>query len=108
MLKNNIPVQNNDEFPETYGVKEGNGMYPAPEGNIRVWWNETRGADARNMVISQYNIVILTANGKIELSFGSMNAGPDDQRIFIPAQMKSFTALERCMPVVETSRQTSI
>ena len=37
MLKNNIPVQNNDEFPETYGVKEGNGMYLAPEGNIRVW-----------------------------------------------------------------------
>ena len=33
----NIPVQNFDEFLETYGVKEGDGMYLAPEDRIRVW-----------------------------------------------------------------------
>lgn len=33
----NIPVQNYDEFLETYGVKEGDGMYLAPEDRIRVW-----------------------------------------------------------------------
>ena len=33
----NIPVQNYDEFLETYGVQEGDGMYLAPEDRIRVW-----------------------------------------------------------------------
>ena len=33
----NIPVQNYDEFLETYGIKEGDGMYLAPEDRIRVW-----------------------------------------------------------------------
>ena len=33
----NIPVQNFDEFLETYGVREGDGMYLAPEDRIRVW-----------------------------------------------------------------------
>ena len=32
-----ITVQNYDEFLETYGVKEGDGMYLAPEDRIRVW-----------------------------------------------------------------------
>ena len=33
----NIPVRNYDEFLETYGVQEGDGMYLAPEDRIRVW-----------------------------------------------------------------------
>ena len=33
----NIPLQNYDEFLETYGVKEGDGMYLAPEDRIRIW-----------------------------------------------------------------------
>ena len=33
----NIPVQNYDEFIETYGIKESDGMYLAPEDRIRVW-----------------------------------------------------------------------
>ncbi len=33
----NIPVQNYDEFLETYDVKEGDGMYLAPEDRITVW-----------------------------------------------------------------------
>jgi putative endopeptidase len=33
----NIPLQNYDEFLEAYGVKEGDGMYLAPEDRIRVW-----------------------------------------------------------------------
>lgn len=33
----NIPVQNFDEFINTYGVKEGDGMYLAPEDRITVW-----------------------------------------------------------------------
>ena len=33
----NIPVQNYDEFLEAYDVKEGDGMYLAPEDRIRVW-----------------------------------------------------------------------
>ena len=33
----NIPVQNFDEFLETYGVQEGDGMYLAPEDRINVW-----------------------------------------------------------------------
>lgn len=33
----NIPVQQFDEFVETYGVKEGDGMYVAPEDRICVW-----------------------------------------------------------------------
>ena len=33
----NIPVQNYDEFLETFDVREGDGMYLAPEDRIRVW-----------------------------------------------------------------------
>ncbi|OON84952.1 hypothetical protein BXO88_14895 [Oribacterium sp. C9] len=33
----NIPVQNYDEFIETFDVKEGDGMYLAPENRINVW-----------------------------------------------------------------------
>ncbi|MCR5402605.1 MAG: hypothetical protein K6E91_02125 [Butyrivibrio sp.] len=33
----NIPVQNYDEFIETYDIKEGDGMYLAPEDRITVW-----------------------------------------------------------------------
>ena len=33
----NIPVQNYDEFLETFDVKEGDGMYLAPEDRIAVW-----------------------------------------------------------------------
>ncbi len=33
----NIPVQNFDEFIETFGVKEGDGMYLAPKDRIAVW-----------------------------------------------------------------------
>ena len=33
----NIPVQNYDEFIDTYGVKEGDGMYLAPKDRITVW-----------------------------------------------------------------------
>ena len=33
----NVPLSNYDEFLETYGVKEGDGMYLAPEDRIRVW-----------------------------------------------------------------------
>ena len=36
-LRVNIPVQQYDEFVETYGVKEGDGMYVAPEDRICVW-----------------------------------------------------------------------
>ncbi len=33
----NVGVQQFDEFTETYGVKEGDGMYLAPENRIKVW-----------------------------------------------------------------------
>ena len=33
----NISVQNYDEFLETYGIKEGDGMYLAPEDRIAIW-----------------------------------------------------------------------
>ena len=36
-LRVNIPVQQYEEFVETYGVKEGDGMYVAPEDRICVW-----------------------------------------------------------------------
>lgn len=36
-LRINVPVQQYDEFVETYGVKEGDGMYIAPEDRICVW-----------------------------------------------------------------------
>ena len=36
-LRINIPIQQYDEFVETYGVKEGDGMYVAPEDRICVW-----------------------------------------------------------------------
>jgi putative endopeptidase len=33
----NIPAQNYDEFYQTFGIKEGDGMYLAPEKRITVW-----------------------------------------------------------------------
>jgi putative endopeptidase len=33
----NIPVQNFDEFIETFGVKEGDGMYLAPKDRVAIW-----------------------------------------------------------------------
>ena len=33
----NIPLQNYDEFLNFYDIKEGDGMYLAPEDRIRVW-----------------------------------------------------------------------
>ena len=36
-LRCNIPVQNYDEFLQTFGVKEGDGMYLAPEDRITIW-----------------------------------------------------------------------
>lgn len=36
-LRCNITVQQFDEFHETYGVKEGDGMYLAPEDRICLW-----------------------------------------------------------------------
>ncbi len=40
-LRVNVNAQMMDEFYETYGVKEGDNMYVAPESRIRIW-----GADA--------------------------------------------------------------
>ena len=36
-LRANITVQQFDEFQETYDIKEGDGMYLAPEDRILVW-----------------------------------------------------------------------
>ena len=36
-LRVNVTVQQFDEFYETYGIKEGDGMYLAPEERIAVW-----------------------------------------------------------------------
>ena len=36
-LRVNITVQQFDEFYETYGIKEGDGMYLAPEDRISIW-----------------------------------------------------------------------
>ncbi len=36
-LRVNATVQQFDEFLETYDVKEGDGMYLAPEDRISVW-----------------------------------------------------------------------
>ena len=36
-LRGNVTVQQFDEFLETYGIKEGDGMYVAPEDRISVW-----------------------------------------------------------------------
>ena len=36
-LRGNVTVQQFDEFLETYGIKEGDGMYLAPEDRIAVW-----------------------------------------------------------------------
>ena len=36
-LRGNVTVQQFDEFYDTYGVKEGDGMYLAPEDRILVW-----------------------------------------------------------------------
>ena len=33
----NIGLQQFDEFYDTYGIKEGDGMYLAPERRIKVW-----------------------------------------------------------------------
>ena len=36
-LRVNIPLQQTDEFMETYDIKEGDGMYLAPEDRIAIW-----------------------------------------------------------------------
>lgn len=36
-LRGNVTVQQFDEFYETYGIEEGDGMYLAPEDRIAVW-----------------------------------------------------------------------
>lgn len=36
-LRGNVTVQQFDEFIETYGIEEGDGMYLAPEDRIAVW-----------------------------------------------------------------------
>lgn len=36
-LRVNVNAQMMDEFHETYGVKEGNNMYVAPESRLRIW-----------------------------------------------------------------------
>lgn len=36
-LRGNVTVQQFDEFNDTYGIKEGDGMYIAPEDRISVW-----------------------------------------------------------------------
>lgn len=33
----NAVVQQFDEFHETYGIKEGDGMYLAPDDRVSVW-----------------------------------------------------------------------
>ena len=33
----NILIQNYDEFLETFGIQEGDGMYLAPEERIAIW-----------------------------------------------------------------------
>lgn len=37
VLNTNLTVQQFDEFADTYGVKEGDGMYLAPEDRIVIW-----------------------------------------------------------------------
>ena len=36
-LRTNVPVQQFEEFYETYGVKEGDDMYLAPEDRLLIW-----------------------------------------------------------------------
>ena len=36
-LRANVNVQMMDEFCETYGVKEGDGMYVKPENRLKIW-----------------------------------------------------------------------
>ena len=36
-LRTNVPVQQFEEFYETYGVKEGDAMYLAPEDRLLIW-----------------------------------------------------------------------
>ena len=36
-LRTNVPVQQFEEFYETYGVTEGDAMYLAPEDRIEIW-----------------------------------------------------------------------
>ncbi len=36
-LRTNVTLQQFDEFLDTYDIKEGDGMYLAPEGRIKVW-----------------------------------------------------------------------
>ena len=36
-LRANAVIQQFDEFYETYGIKEGDGMYLAPEDRVAVW-----------------------------------------------------------------------
>ena len=36
-LRVNVPVQQFEEFYKTFDVKEGDGMYLAPEDRLEVW-----------------------------------------------------------------------
>ena len=36
-LRANIQVQNFEEFFETFGVVEGDGMWRAPEDRVQIW-----------------------------------------------------------------------
>ena len=36
-LRSNVSSAQFDEFLETYGIKEGDGMYVAPDDRIAVW-----------------------------------------------------------------------
>ena len=36
-MENDVPVQQFDEFCEAYDVKEGDGMYLAPEDRLLIW-----------------------------------------------------------------------
>ena len=36
-LRINVVVQQFDEFLETYGIKEGDKMYLAPEDRVHIW-----------------------------------------------------------------------
>ena len=36
-LRGVVPFQMQDEFYETFGIKEGDAMYIAPENRVRLW-----------------------------------------------------------------------
>jgi hypothetical protein len=41
MYRANGPVRNIPEFYQTFGVKEGDKMYLAPEKRTKIWWGRT-------------------------------------------------------------------